>query len=204
MIVARIIDPRSKLATARGLNRETSCSSLSQLLGLESADEDELYEALDWLRARQEKIENGLAKKHLEEGALVLYDISSTYFEREVRCAGSPRCRNFAREGKTCPLAKYGYSRDKKRGKLQIVFGLLCNQQGCPIAVEVFEGNTNDTTTLGVQIEKVRDRFGLSRIIWVGDRGMITQTRIEQEFSNNEELDWITALTSPLSQTVGL
>ena len=127
MIVARIIDPRSKLATARGLNGETCCSSLSQLLGIESADEDELYEALDWLLARQEPIENELAKKHLEEGALILYDVSSTYFE-----------------GKTCPLAKYGYSRDKKRGKRQIVFGLLCTGVGCPIAVEVFEGNTND------------------------------------------------------------
>jgi transposase len=180
MIVARIIDPRSKLATARELNQETCCSSLSQLLGVESASEDELYEALDWLVARQEPIENELAKKHLEEGALILYDVSSTYFE-----------------GKTCPLAKYGYSRDKKRGKLQIVFGLLCTGVGCPIAVEVFEGNTNDTTTLGKQIEKVRARFGLSKVIWVGDRGMITQTRIEKEFSSDENLDWITALTAP-------
>lgn len=179
MIVARIIHPGSKLATARGLRRATSCSSLSQLLGLESADEDELYESLDWLLARQEKIENQLAKKHLAEGALVLYDLTSTYFE-----------------GKSCPLAKYGYSRDKKRGKLQIVFGLLCNREGCPIAVEVFEGNTSDTVTLVKQIEKVRTRFGLSRIIWVGDRGMITQTRIDQEFCQNKDLDWITALRS--------
>lgn len=153
---------------------------MSQLLGVESTSEDELYEALDWLVARQESIENERAKKHLEEGALVLYDVSSTYFE-----------------GKTCPLAKYGYSRDKKRGKLQIVLGLLCNVEGCPIAVEVFEGNTNDTTTLGKQIEKVRARFGLSKVIWVGDRGMITQTGIEQEFSSDENLDWITALTVP-------
>ena len=180
MIVARIIDPRSKLATARGFKKETCYSSLSHLLGLESASEDELYEALDWLLARQTSIEDQLAKKHLEEGALVLYDVSSTYFE-----------------GKTCPLAQYGYSRDKKRGKLQIVFGLLCNREGCPIAVEVFEGNTSDTTTLGKQIEKVRCRFGLSKIIWVGDRGMITQTRIDQELSSSEELDWITALTAP-------
>jgi transposase len=175
-----MIDPRSKLATARGFKQETCCSSLSHLLGLESASSDELYEALDWLLARQTSIENQLAKKHLQEGALVLYDVSSTYFE-----------------GKTCPLAQYGYSRDKKRGKLRIVFGLLCNSQGCPIAVEVFEGNTSDTTTLGKQIEKVRDRFGLSKIIWVGDRGMITQTRINQELSTSEELDWMTALTAP-------
>ncbi|EGJ29572.1 MULTISPECIES: IS1634 family transposase [Moorena] len=204
MIVARIIDPCSKLATARGLNQETCGSSLSHLLGLESTDEDDLYEALDWLIARQTRIENELAKKHLKEGALVLYDVSSTYFVRVA--SASPK-------GKTCPLASYGYSRDKKsgatpvgfpdlgnahqeRGKQQIVFGLLCNREGCPIAVEVFEGNTSDTTTMALQIEKVRHRFGLSRIIWVGDRGMITQTRINQEFSTREDLDWITALTA--------
>ncbi|NEO10310.1 IS1634 family transposase [Moorena sp. SIO3I8] len=177
MIVARILEPRSKLATARGLNKETCFSSLSKLLGLEYASEDELYEALDCLLARLESLENKLAKKHLSEGSLVLYDVSSTYFE-----------------GKSCPLANYGYSRDKKKGKLQIVFGLLCNQEGCPIAVEVFEGNTNDTATLGKQIEKVRSRFGLKRVVWVGDRGMITQTRINQEFSTTEGLDWVTAL----------
>ncbi|NEQ15439.1 MAG: IS1634 family transposase [Moorea sp. SIO3E2] len=204
MIVARIIDPCSKLATARGLNQETCGSSLSHLLGLESTDEDDLYEALDWLIARQTRIENELAKKHLKEGALVLYDVSSTYFVRVA--SASPK-------GKTCPLASYGYSRDKKsgatpvgfpdlgnahqeRGKQQIVFGLLCNREGCPIAVEVFEGNTSDTTTMALQIEKVRHRFGLSRIIWVGDRGMITQTLINQEFSTREDLDWITALTA--------
>ncbi|NES46324.1 IS1634 family transposase, partial [Moorena sp. SIO2C4] len=193
-----------KLATARGLNQETCGSSLSHLLGLESTDEDDLYEALDWLIARQTRIENELAKKHLKEGALVLYDVSSTYFVRVA--SASPK-------GKTCPLASYGYSRDKKsgatpvgfpdlgnahqeRGKQQIVFGLLCNREGCPIAVEVFEGNTSDTTTMALQIEKVRHRFGLSRIIWVGDRGMITQTLINQEFSTREDLDWITALTA--------
>ncbi len=178
MIVARILEPRSKLATARGLHRETCFSSMSRFLGLESADEDELYEALDWLLERQEKIENELAKKHLGEGALVLYDISSTYFE-----------------GKSCPLAHYGYSRDKKKGKLQIVFGLLCDKQGCPIAVEVFEGNTKDDTTFGHQIEKVRNRFGISRVIWIGDRGMITQARINEDIKPRKGLDWITALT---------
>ncbi|NEP27843.1 IS1634 family transposase [Moorena sp. SIO3I6] len=196
MIVARIIEPRSKLATARGLNWKTCCSSLSHILGLESALEDDLYEALDWLLVRQASIENELAKKHLEEGSLVLYDISSTYFVREAEAVGHAT-RTALPKGKTCPLAKYGYSRDKKRGKLQIVFGLLCNREGCPIAVEVFEGNTSDTTTLAKQIEKVRDRFGLSRIIWVGDRGMITQTRIDQELSSGEDKNWITALTAP-------
>lgn len=177
MIVARILNPRSKLATARGLNSETCFSSLSEILGLEEANEDELYEAMDWLGSRQELIENELAKRHLIEGALVLYDLSSTYFE-----------------GTKCPLAKFGYSRDKKKGLLQIVFGLLCDTRGCPIAVEVFEGNTSDTTTLTKQIEKVRSRFGLKQIVWVGDRGMITQTRINEDFQNVEGLDWITAL----------
>ncbi len=118
MIVARIIDPRSKLATARGLNGETCFSSLGELLGVDPADSDELYEAMDWLLSRQDKIERELAKRHLSEGSLVLYDLTSTYFE-----------------GETCPLANYGYSRDKKKGKLQIVFGLLCERRGCPLAV---------------------------------------------------------------------
>ncbi len=151
---------------------------MSKLLGLEYADEDELYSALDWLLERQETIEKRLAQKHLSEGSLVLYDLSSTYFE-----------------GSCCPLAQYGYSRDKKKGKLQIVFGLLCDREGCPIAVEVFEGNTNDSSTLSQQIDKVRSRFGLKRMVWVGDRGMITSTRINQELSSTEGLDWITALT---------
>jgi transposase len=178
MIVARIIDPRSKLATARGLNSETCFSSLSEISGLEKADEDELYEAMDWLLSRQELIENELAKRHLNEGALVLYDVSSTYFE-----------------GTKCPLAKYGYNRDRKKGFLQkSVFGLICDKNGCPIAVEVFEGNTSDTTTITSQIEKVRSRFGLSQVVWVGDRGMITQTRIKDTLKDIEGLDWITAL----------
>jgi transposase len=180
MIVARILDPRSKLATARGLNSETCFSSLSELLGLEKADEDELYEAMDWLVTKQESIENELAKRHLTEGALVLYDVSSTYFE-----------------GTQCPLARYGYNRDKKKGFLQIVFGLICDKRGCPVAVEVFEGNTSDTTTITAQIEKVRHRFGIQQVVWVGDRGMITSTRILAEFQPVEGLDWITALRAP-------
>ena len=177
MIVARLLDPRSKLATARGLSSETCNSSLSELLGLEKADEDELYEAMDWLVSRQESIENELANRHLCEGALVLYDVSSTYFE-----------------GTQCPLARYGYNRDKKKGFLQIVFGLICDKRGCPIAVEVFEGNTSDTTTITAQIEKVRHRFGIQQVVWVGDRGMITNTRILADFQSVEGLDWITAL----------
>jgi len=148
-------------------------------LGLSGTDEDELYLAMDWLLSRQEEIEKSLAAIHLEEGTLVLYDVSSTYFE-----------------GKSCPLAKFGYNRDKKKGKLQIVFGLLCNAQGCPISVEVFEGNTADPSTLTQQIEKVRSRFGLKKIIWVGDRGMITQARIREDLKKTAGVDWITALRS--------
>lgn len=180
MIVARIIKPASKLATARGLDGDTLCSSLGEILGLEGADEDELYLAMDFLLERQEDIENNLAKLHLKEGCLVLYDVSSTYLE-----------------GKTCPLARYGYNRDKKRGKLQIVFGLLCNDKGCPIAVEVFEGNTSDPKTFTNQIEKVRNRFGIERVVWVGDRGMITQARIREDLKDREGLDWISALRAP-------
>lgn len=180
MIVARVIDPSSKLATARGLNPETCVSTLGELLGVASADEDELYAAMDWLLERQGKIEKSLAQRHLEDGTLVLYDVSSTYFE-----------------GETCPLAQFGYSRDRKKGKLQIIFGLLCNAQGIPLAVEVFEGNTGDPTTLATQIEKVRHRFGLKRVVFVGDRGLITEARINEQLKNIEGLDWITALRAP-------
>ena len=180
MIVARVIDPSSKLATARGLNPETCVSTLGELLGVASADEDELYAAMDWLLERQGKIEKSLAQRHLEDGTLVLYDVSSTYFE-----------------GETCPLAQFGYSRDRKKGKLQIIFGLLCNAQGIPLAVEVFEGNTGDPTTLATQIEKVRHRFGWKRVVFVGDRGLITEARINEQLKNIEGLDWITALRAP-------
>ena len=180
MIVARVIEPSSKLATARGLSPETCTSTLGELVGVANASEDDLYEAMDWLLERQTDIETNLAQRHLEDGTLVLYDVSSTYFE-----------------GETCPLAQYGYSRDRKKGKLQIVFGLLCNVQGCPIAVEVFEGNTADPTTLAVQVEKVRHRFGLKRVVFVGDRGLITDARINEDLRTIEGLDWITALRAP-------
>ena len=180
MIVARIIEPSSKLATARQLNQHTLANTLGELLGLQSADEDELYAAMDWLLKRQLRIESKLAKRHLSEGCLVLYDLTSTYFE-----------------GRKCPLAKPGHSRDGKRGKLQIVFGLLCSAEGCPITVEVFEGNTNDAATFAAQVEKVRARFGIQRVVWVGDRGMVTDARIRDDLRDVEGLDWITALRAP-------
>jgi hypothetical protein len=181
MIIARIMDPRSLLATARGFNDETCFSSIGKILGIEGADEDELYLAMDWLLARQESIENNLAAKHLASSTLVLYDVSSSYFE-----------------GKTCPLARYGYNRDGKRGKLQIVFGLMCDAEGCPIAIEVFEGNTADPTTLTNQIAKLKARFGIAKIIWVGARGIISSTTIQKHFQSNDErgFDWISALRS--------
>jgi transposase len=179
MIAARIIDPQSKLATARGLNDETLFSTLGEELGVEKADEDELYAAMDWLGERQQRIESKLAKKHLDNGSLVLYDVTSTYFE-----------------GRTCPLAKLGHNRDGKKGKLQIVFGLLCTNQGCPVAVEVFSGDTGDPSTLEEQIKKIRDRFGLERVILVGDRGLITEARIREEIRPVQGLEWITALRS--------
>jgi len=177
MIVARVIDPQSKLATARGLNDETLFSTLGEELGLEYTDENELYAAMDWLVKRQDRIEAQLAKQHLQEGTLVLYDVTSTYFE-----------------GRTCPLAKLGHNRDKKKGKLQIVIGLLCTCDGCPVAVEVFPGNTGDPSTLQSQITRIRGRFGLERVVFVGDRGLLTEARIRKDIEPVEGLDWITAL----------
>ncbi|UGS11301.1 IS1634 family transposase [Microcystis aeruginosa] len=180
MIVARIINPKSKLATARGFNSETCSQSLGQLLDLEKADEDELYNALDWLLEKQEKIEKHLAIKHLESGTLVLYDVTSTYLE-----------------GNGCELGKYGDNRDKKKGKTQIVFGLLCSAKGCPIAVEVFEGNTSDGATLSGQIEKVRKGWGIENVVWVSDRGILTNSKIKELVKPIEGLDYITGLTKP-------
>ena len=180
MIVARVIDPRSKLAIARGLDPETAATSLGEVLELGRVTEDELYGAMDWLFARQERIENELAARHLHGGALVLYDVTSTYFE-----------------GRSCPLAQLGYSRDGKRDKLQIVIGLLCAADGCPVAVEVFEGNRADSTTVNSQIRKIRERFGIERVILVGDRGMITEARIREDLRGVAGLDWITALRGP-------
>ena len=180
MIVARIIDPRSKLATARGFSQETAFTSLGETLGVADADENELYAAMDWLLPHQDRIEQALAKRHLRDGTLVLYDVTSSYFE-----------------GTTCPLARFGHPRDGVKGKLQIVYGLLCDADGRPIAVEVFEGNTADPATLAAQIHKIRRRFGIERVVFVGDRGMITEARIRQDIAPVDGLDWITALRAP-------
>jgi transposase len=177
MISARILDPVSKLATARGLHSDTLHSSLGESLSLDSADETELYAAMDWLLARQPRIERELAKRQLQDGAMVLYDLTSTYFE-----------------GRRCPLAKLGHSRDDKSGTPQIVFGLLTNAAGCPVAVEVFEGNTADPKTVAKQVDKLRLRFGLQKVILVGDRGMITSARIREDLPASHGIEWISAL----------
>ena len=177
MIVARIVSPASKLATARALQEETATTSLALELGLDNVEEKELYAAMDWLLERQRRIETKLAKRHLEDGTLILYDLSGSYYTG--RCSG---------------LVDFGYSRDGKKGLPQVVYGLLCGPDGCPIAIEVFEGNTADSATLSSQISKVRKRFGIQRVVLVGDRGMITSRRIEEEFRGSEGLDWITAL----------
>ena len=176
MIVARILDPRSKLATARSLRGETLAHTLGGELGVGDADEDELYRAMDWLLRRQPRIERRLAERRLADGSLVLCDVTSTYFE-----------------GRKCPLARLGYSRDGKRGRPQIVFALLCDGRGCPVAVEVFEGNTADPGVVGSQIEKLRERFSLSRVVVAGDRGLLTGARIREELGP-AGLGWITAL----------
>ena len=183
MVVQRILEPRSKLATARALNEETLHSTLGEMLDVAVADEDQLYEAMDWLLPRQDRIERALAKQHLSEGTLVLYDLTSVYFE-----------------GRHCPLAKLGHSRDDKSGNLQIVVGLLTNRDGCPIAVEVFEGNTGDPKTVAGQIAKIRARFGIQRVVLVGDRGVLTSARIREDLKPAEGIDWITALRAPAIQ----
>ena len=184
MILARVIDPASKLATARQLDATTATSSLGPLLELGTVSEQELYAALDWLLSQQSRIESRLAQRHLSQGTLVLYDVSSTYFE-----------------GRTCPLARRGYSRDGKRDKLQIIFGLLCASDGCPVAVEVFEGNTGDPSTLAAQVAKLKQRFHLDHVVLVGDRGMITEARVETVLKP-AGLDWITALRAPTIRTL--
>ena len=181
MIVARVLEPASKLATSRALHPDTLSSTLGELLHLDSTTtEDELYRAMDWLLPQQARIEQALAKRHLAEGALVLYDLTSTYFE-----------------GRHCPLAKLGHPRDGKKGKLQAVFGLMTNAEGCPAAVEVYAGNTSDPKTVSDQVTKLRIRFGLQRVILVGDRGMITSARIRENLQLAPGIEWITALGAP-------
>lgn len=182
MIVARLLDPASKLATARALDEPTALTSLGATLGLGRVTAREVYATLDWLGGSQDAIERGLARRHLNEGTLLLYDVTSTWLE-----------------GRCCELGRLGYSRDGQRDKLQIVVGLLCTAEGCPVAVEVFEGNTGDPATLAAQINKLKRRFGLTRVVLVGDRGLITSARIAEDLTP-AGLDWITALRAPAIQ----
>ena len=185
MIVLRIIAPASKLANLTSLQPETAEHSLADELQLEHIETPELYEALDWLLKRQARIENKLAKKHLEEGTLVLYDVSSSYYT-----------------GRQSDLVQMGYSRDGKPGEPQIVYGLLCASNGCPVAIEVFSGNTADPTTFTCQVNKLRKRFGITRVVFVGDRGMITSKRIDEDLRDIDGLDWITALRNDSIKTL--
>ena len=180
MVAARILAPASKLATARGLDAETAASTLGQEVGLEDVDADALYAALDWLGARQARIEATLASRHLSDGTLLLYDVTSSYFE-----------------GQKSSLAKLGHNRDATGWQPQIVIGLLCTAEGCPVAVEVFPGNTSDPKTLASALTTVRDRFRLTRVVVVGDRGLLTAARITEDLRPVEGLAWITALRAP-------
>ncbi len=180
MIVWRVIHPMSKLATAQGMKKDTAFSSLGEILGLEGVEDREMYEAMDWLLARKERIERKLAERHLEEGSLVLYDVTAIYFE-----------------GRKCKLAKLMNNGKGKKNKLQIGVGLLTNREGCPVGIEVFEGNIGDPSTLKSQVRKVRERFGIKKMVLVADRGTITEARIQAELKSDEDLDWITALRAP-------
>jgi hypothetical protein len=179
MAVAQVIAPDSKLAIARGLREETAATSLGEVLGAGGCDEDDLYAAMDYLQARQEQIQDALAARHLAGGTLVLYDVSSAAFE-----------------GRTCPLGAIGHPKDGVRGRLQIVDGLLTSPEGIPVAIEVFAGNTGDPATVAAQVTRVKDRFGLGRVVLVGDRGMLTAARLREDVAP-EGLDWITALRAP-------
>ena len=179
MAVAQVIAPGSKLAIARGLRDATAASSLGEVLGAGCCDEDDLYEAMDWLAARQQRIEDALAARHLAGGTLVLYDVSSAAFE-----------------GRTCPLGAIGHPKDGVRGRLQIVYGLLTSKDGVPVAIEVFAGNTGDPKTVASQVTKVKDRFGITKVVLVGDRGMLTAARLREDVRPGG-LDWITALRAP-------
>lgn len=179
MLVARVLEPASKLATHRSLHEDTATTSLGRLLGVGQCGVDELYRALDWLHQAQPAIERRLARAHLAGATLVLYDLTSTWLT-----------------GRCCALAARGHSRDGKRDDPQIVFGLICTAEGCPIAVEVFKGNTADPATVAAQVAKLEERFGIERIAWVGDRGMLTSARIEQVL-RPQGMDWISSLRAP-------
>jgi len=179
MAVAQVIAPDSKLAIARGLRGQTAASSLGEVLGVGGCDEDDLYAAMDYLHARQAAIEDALAARHLAGGTLVLYDVSSAAFE-----------------GRTCPLGAIGHPKDGVRGRLQIVYGLLTSTGGVPVAIEVFKGNTGDPATVASQVAKVKDRFAITKVVLVGDRGMLTAARLREDVAA-AQLDWITALRAP-------
>ncbi|HXR93679.1 MAG TPA: IS1634 family transposase [Steroidobacteraceae bacterium] len=178
LIASRVTAPGSKLATLRSLAPETACSSLGRVLDLGAIEEREIYAALDWLGAQQLRIERQLARRHLQDGTLVLYDVSSSYLE-----------------GRRCELAQHGYSRDHRPDRLQIVYGLLCDREGRPVAVEVFDGNAGDPSTLAAQVDKLKRRFGLRHVVLVGDRGMITSARI-RDTVKPAGFDWISCLRS--------
>src|SRR6266581_3953461 len=179
MVAAQVIDPCSKLACARGLRSQTASSSLGQVLWCSACDEDDLYEAMDWLYPRQPGIQDALARRHLQDGTLVLYDVSSAAFE-----------------GRTCPLGAIGHPKDGVRGRLQIVCGLLTSPEGIPVAIEVFAGNTGGPKTVAGQVTRVRDRFGITKVVLAGDRGMLTAARLRED-AGPAGLDWITALRAP-------
>ena len=184
MIVDRLVAPRSKLGFVRAVNGESANTSLGEVLALGKVAEHEVYVALDWLGTQQERIENGLARRHLQGGALVLYDVSSSYLE-----------------GRKCPLARHGYSRDHRGDRPQIVYGVLCTRDGLPVAVEVFAGNTADPATLTAQVTKLKERFGLDRVVLVGDRGMLTSARIREDVQP-AGFDWISCLRSGAIQAL--
>jgi Transposase DDE domain len=179
MIVAQVIEPASTLGIARKLRAETAASSLGQVLRLGSVGEDDLYAAMDWLGGRQQAVEDALAARHLRGGTLMLQDVSSA-----------------ALEGRSCPLGAIGHSRDGVRGRLQIVYGLLTSAAGVPVAIEVFKGNTGNPKTVAAQVAKVKDRFAITRVVLVGDRGMLTAARLRADV-RPADLDWITALRAP-------
>ncbi len=179
LLAMRLISPGSKLYSKRMLARKTAVTTLGQLLSVDDLTRDEIYSALDWLLENKQRIEKKLAAKHLKNGSIILYDLSSSYYT-----------------GKESNLVQFGYNRDGKKGFPQIVYGVLCNSDGCPVAMEVFSGNTSDSSTMSGQIAKVRKQFGIERVVWVGDRGMITGKIIDEQLRDDPHIDWITALRS--------
>lgn len=177
LVVARVLSPRSKLSTTTALTAETAKHTLAEELAIGDVDVHELYAAMDWLATRQTRIENKLAKKHLKDGQLVLFDVSSSYYT-----------------GRKSPLIKHGYSRDHRGDRPQIVYGLMCDSEGRPIAIDVFPGNTADPPTFTQIVATARQRSGINRLVFVGDRGMITSARINEDLRGVDGLDWISAL----------